>query len=300
MLTRTFATSGGPVDLGGTLFPLRRGTGDPTTAIEGGEAWRTLRTPEGAATLHLAARGTSIDVAAWGSGAAWAVESAPALVGADDTAEGFVAHDPVVASLRRRHRGLRLTRTGTVLPLLIAAVLEQKVTGAEARRAWRGLVGATAEPAPGPRSDLRLPPDPARVAALPSFAFHRLGVERRRAEVIRALCARPARIESLVDLEPSEARARLLAHRGIGPWTAAEVGRLALGDPDAVSVGDYHLPHLVAWLLAGEPRGTDERMLELLEPYRGQRGRVQRLLEASGAHAPRFGPRMEIRSIARL
>ena len=65
-----------------------------------------------------------------------------------------------------------------------------------------------------------------------------------------------------------------------------------------MSVGDFHLPNLVAWLLAGEPRGTDERMLELLAPYEGHRGRVQRLLEASGTHAPRYGPRTEARSIA--
>jgi 3-methyladenine DNA glycosylase/8-oxoguanine DNA glycosylase len=94
------------------------------------------------------------------------------------------------------------------------------------------------------------------------------------------------------------ARERLQAFPGVGPWTAAEVARIALGDADAVSVGDYHLPHLVGWALAGEARGTDERMLELLEPYRGQRGRVQLLLEASGLHAPRYGPRAEVGSIA--
>ena len=91
-----------------------------------------------------------------------------------------------------------------------------------------------------------------------------------------------------------------MLHRGIGPWTAAETARLALGDPDAVSVGDFHLPNLVCWMLSGEPRGTDERMLELLEPYRGNRGRVQRLLEAGGQTAPKFGPRTEVRSIAEI
>ncbi len=91
----------------------------------------------------------------------------------------------------------------------------------------------------------------------------------------------------------------LLAIPGVGPWTAGEVGRAALGDPDAVSVGDYHLPSLVAWLLAGERRADDARMLELLEPYRGQRGRVIRLLEAAGTWPPRRGPRMPARSIDR-
>jgi 3-methyladenine DNA glycosylase/8-oxoguanine DNA glycosylase len=76
--------------------------------------------------------------------------------------------------------------------------------------------------------------------------------------------------------------------------------RLALGDPDAVSVGDYHLPHLVCWALAGERRGTDERMLELLEPYRGQRARVALLLEQGGLMQKRRAPRMAARSIAAI
>ena len=286
------------MDLAGTLFPLRRGTGDATTRIAGPEAWRTLRTPDGAATLRLRAVGEDIEAEAWGPGAAWALETAPDLVGAGDVGEGFAPHHELIARLWRQHRGIRLTRTHAVVPTLIAAIFEQKVTGIEARRAWRGLVRAASEPAPGPLADLRLPPDPARVAAMPAFAFHRFGVETRRADVVRAVCARASRFEAWADLAPVEFRERLQAHRGIGVWTAAETARLALGDPDAVSVGDYHLPNLVAWALAGEPRGTDERMLELLEPYRGHRGRVQRLLEASGLHAPRYGPRTQIHSIA--
>lgn len=80
----------------------------------------------------------------------------------------------------------------------------------------------------------------------------------------------------------------------------AEVARIALGDADAVSVGDYHVPHLVSWALAGEPRGSDERMLELLEPFRPHRGRVQRLLLASQIRPPAFGPRMDVRAIDRI
>jgi len=78
------------------------------------------------------------------------------------------------------------------------------------------------------------------------------------------------------------------------------VALVALGDADAVPLDDYHLPHMVAWALAGEPRGTDVRMLELLEPYAGHRDRMLRLLLAAGIEAPRFGPRMPLRSIARM
>ena len=96
------------------------------------------------------------------------------------------------------------------------------------------------------------------------------------------------------------AYARLRALPLVSPWTAAEVGLRALGDADAVSVGDFHLCHAVCWALAGEPRGTDERMLELLAPYAGHRARVVRLIEVAWIHAPRRGPRMAPRSIAEI
>ncbi|MGZ5295201.1 MAG: DNA-3-methyladenine glycosylase family protein, partial [Actinomycetota bacterium] len=297
MPARTISPTDGPIDLAGTLFPLRRGYQDPTTAISGAEALRSLRTQDGPATIHLRAVGRTIEAESWGPGADWALTGAPDLVGANDDWGGFEPHHEVVRRLRHEHPGLRLTRTAAVTATLIPAICEQKVTGADARRAYRLLTQETGESAPGP-GQLLLPPDPALLAELPSFAFHRCGLERRRADVVRGICARAARLDALADGSPEDAKDALLRLPGIGPWTVAEVARLALGDPDAVSVGDFHLPNLVAWLLAGEPRATDERMLELLAPYEGHRGRVQRLLEASGMHAPRYGPRAETRSIA--
>jgi 3-methyladenine DNA glycosylase/8-oxoguanine DNA glycosylase len=192
-----------------------------------------------------------------------------------------------------------MPRTGLVTERLVPVVLEQKVTRPEARRAYQRLARELAEPAPGPLG-LTLPPEPARIAELPYFAFHPLGVERRRAELLREVGRRAAWIDAAADLPLDAARARLELLRGIGPWSVAEVARTALGDADAISVGDYHVPNLVAWVLAREPRGTDERMLELLEPFRPHRGRVQRLLQVAGFHAPAFGPRMEVRAIDRL
>ncbi len=90
------------------------------------------------------------------------------------------------------------------------------------------------------------------------------------------------------------ARRRLRVIPGVGVWTSAEVALVALGDADAVSVGDYHLKNVASWHLAGEPRGTDERMLELLEPFRPHRGRVLRLLKIGAGPAPRYGPRMPL------
>ena len=178
------------------------------------------------------------------------------------------------------------------------SVFEQKVTGTEAFRAYAALLRGFGEPAPGPNSDLLLPPRPEVIAGLPYHAFHPIGLERRRAEVLRRAAARATWLEAAETAE--EATRRLTSLPGIGPWTAAEVVRVAFGDPDAVSIGDYHMPNIVAWALAGEARADDARMLELLEPYRGQRGRVQRLLEVGRVMPPRFGPRMAPRRIAAI
>ena len=290
-------SSAAPVDLGLTLGPLCRGAGDPTMRFGGDGVWRASRTPAGPATVHLSGGGHRVDVEAWGPGAAWALEHAPALVGADDGEDGFEAHHPVIAQLRRRLRGLRVGRSHAVVEALVPTVLEQKVQGIQAKRSYARLVRALGERAPGP-APLLLPPPPERIAALPYHAFHRFNVERRRAETVRLVARHARRLEETAAMSHADATRRLRALPGIGAWTAAEVSLVALGDADAVSVGDYHLPHHVAWALAGEPRADDARMLELLDPYRGHRGRVIRLLVAGHPGPPRFGPRLPLKTIA--
>ncbi len=288
----------GPLDLRRTLAPLGRGPGDRTIRFAAARAWWATRTQDGPATVALVHAGDKLRAEAWGPGAERALAGVPALVGlAQDPAALDGAH-PAVAHLARRFPGVRIPRTGAVLESLVPAVLEQKVIGEEARRALFELVRRYGEAAPGPPElGLRLPPAAATLAALPYYAYHPLGVERRRAELIRRVASRAAWFEAIVDLPLPEGYARLTAVPGIGPWTAAEVGVRALGDVDAVSIGDFHLPNLVAFALAGEPRGTDARMLELLEPYRGHRALVIRLLELSGIRAPRYGPRLSLRRI---
>jgi len=288
-----------PLDLELTLGPLRHGIGDPTIRIDRTGVWRAARTPLGHASVHITRDGSRIVATAWGTGAESALEGVPALLGLDDDPRAFRPRDPLIARLHHRLAGLRIGRSGAVFEALLPAIVEQKVVGDEARRSYRALVLRYGEPAPGP-AGLRLPPSPGTLAALPYYAFHPLGIERRRAETIRRAAAHADRLEAAALMTPEEATRRLMAIRGIGPWTAAETLRVALGDPDLVTPGDYHLPSLVAWALAGEPRAEDRRMLELLEPYRGQRGRVIRLLEASGMTAPRFGPRMATRCIASM
>jgi len=301
-----------PFDLVATLRPLVRGTHDPTIRLGAGSAWLAARRPGGPVTIHLRQSRGRLTAEAWGPGAdelaAWLPDLLGLGMGSAASGDLRTAAHPLIADLARRHPGIRIPATRAVLDVLVPAILEQKVTGTEARRAWYGLIRTYGEPAP--RADgaggegaapagpaLWLTPAAATLARLPYYVFHPFGVEQRRAALIRAIAHRAAWFEAIVDLPLPEAHARLRSVPGIGPWTAAEVAVRALGDIDAVSLGDFHLPNLVAWSLAGEPRGTDERMLELLAPYAGRRALAMRLLETGGRPAPRYGPRLSPRRI---
>ena len=288
-----------PLDLDLTLGPVRHGPSDPTIRFGTDGVWRAARTPDGPATMRLQHGGRCVVAEAWGAGAGWLVDQVPALLGFDDQPESFKPASRLLWDLHRHHPGLRLGRTGLVFAALLPTILEQKIPSVEAYASYARLVYALGERAPGD-GRLMLPPSPQRLASAPYWAVHRFGIERRRFAVIQLAASRAARLESTTALEPAEARRLLMTLPGIGPWSAAEVSAVAHGDRDAVSLGDYHLPHQVAWALGGEVRGTEARMLELLEPYRGHRARVIRLLTLGGIQAPRFGPRMRLRRIAAI
>ena len=297
-LVRTFEPPH-PIDLRATLGIMLRGGRDRTMRVgrtPEGEIWRATRTPDGPCTQHLVQHGSRITMRAWGSGATWAVDRAPLLVGANDETIDFVAHHDVIHAANRANPGLRFPCTMAVWEILLPVILEQKVTGLEARMSYGLLQRQLSEPAP-PSDDgppLLLPPSPEVVAGTPSHVFHAANVERKRSDTIRRAASYAHRLEEAVGMSRDDAMVRLRALPGMGIWTANEVAAIALGDADAVSVGDYHTKNWVSWALAGEPRGTDERMVELLEPYRGHRGRVVRLIMASGLRPPKYGPRLSI------
>jgi 3-methyladenine DNA glycosylase/8-oxoguanine DNA glycosylase len=304
-------------DFAGTVGTLPMGHHDPCLRFVDGVLWWVARTPDGVGTLRLRPEGGGLLATAYGPGTDWLLDRADAVAGLRDDVLEFDAlaeRHPVVARLHHRHRGLRLPATGRVYQRLLRTVLEQKVTGKEAYKAYAATVRycqrtTGGEPAPGPFAGLLPPPDPAVVASIPYWVMHGFGVEQRRADTLARASVEADRLERCTSA--SEAQRRLTAIQGIGAWSCAEVTRTAYGDPDAASVGDYHIPHMVSWALAGEVRAgardaapgrrlspADERMLELLEPFRGHRGRVCVLLERAGYGSPRFGPRMPIRSFA--
>ncbi|WP_406394711.1 DNA-3-methyladenine glycosylase family protein [Streptomyces sp. NBC_00887] len=305
-LDRTW-TPPGPLDLRLVLSPLRRGPVDPTyRALSDGSFWRAARTPAGPGTLRVAARDGRIEAAAWGPGAQWLLDRLPALLGEGDDPDAFRPRHRLVAATHHSRPGLRLLRTGLVMESLIPSILEQKVTTDEAYRAWRLLVRRYGTPAPGPQDGLfgahglYVMPDARTWSLIPSWEWHRAGVDAKRSSTILRAVRAARRMEEAAAMELPEAMARLELIPGIGPWTAAETLQRSNGAADAVTVGDLHLPGIVGHALAGNRNADDEEMLALLAPYAGQRHRATRLIMLSGRTPARRAPRMTPGDIARL
>ena len=321
------------LDVSGTLSVQGRGRGDPTfRRDEAGAIWRTSLTPDGPGTIRVlpgrpaataqeegAPVVTRVRAMAWGPGADWLLGALPGALGCHDDMSGFEADaHPVIRDAARRNPGLRIGRSGRLMEALVPAILEQKVVVLEAHRAWRILLARYGTPPPGPAPrGMRVFPAPEIWRRIPSWDWHQAGVEGvRSATIIRAAMVAES-LERLLTLSHEEADRKLRTIPGIGVWTSAEARQRAAGDPDAVSVGDYHLKNVVGWALAGKDRSTDEEMLVLLEPFKGHRHRATRLIGLSrgtgtgvgaagsggragiaryGAGGPqRRGPRMSVR-----
>lgn len=304
------------LDVRVTLSVQGRGRSDPTFRIdEAGAVWRTSLTPDGPATIRVTApsrgvstvgsapAGTLVLAQAWGPGADWLLDALPGALGLHDDVSGFdPSGHPVLRQVARRHPGLRLGRSGRLMEALVPAVLEQKVLTIEAHRAWRILLAKFGGQPPGPAPrGMRVFPDPRTWRRIPSWDWHRAGVEGVRAQTIIRACTVADSLERLLAKTHEEADRLLRTIPGIGPWTSAETRQRAAGDPDAVSVGDAHLPDMVGWALVGRSATNDEEMLELLGPYAGHRHRVTRLVKLSGLGGPpRRAPKLPVRDYRRF
>ncbi len=294
-------TADRPIDLAHTVAPLRRGPGDPChRETADGAHWHASRMPTGPVTYRLVQAGPcAVAARAWGAGAAEFLDRLPHMLCLDEDLGGFAPEHPKIAEAHRRFPGLRMLRTGLVFETLVPSVLEQRVHTVSARASWRKLVWAHGDPAPGPTpAPMRVAPDAETWRYLPSWTYHRANVDPQRAKTI-VLAARMAdKLEQAAAMDHAAAARRLCAVPGIGVWTAAEIAQRAFGDPDALSVGDFHLAAIVGWTLLGHAI-DDAAMIEYLEPLRPHRYRAVRLLEISGqARKPKFAPRTPLVDIS--
>jgi 3-methyladenine DNA glycosylase/8-oxoguanine DNA glycosylase len=285
----------GPVDVLSTLSALRSGPYDPVQVNGPDRVCRAVWFGSTAALVQWrqvdgSTVEVSIETARSGAEVPNLEQFALDTLGASDDPNEFRPDDKVLSRLARRNAGMRFGRHRSVSDIVVPAILGQRVTAEEAHRAWRRIVMEHGERAPG-ASELMMPPRPQVLAALPYYTFHPYGVDRNRAETIRRVSRELARRDDHTVLD------RLATMRGVGPWTMATLRQRVLGDADAPIIGDFHIPNTVTWHLAGEARGTDQRMLELLDRFAGQRARAQRLVMQMGK-APKYGAKRRISSIA--
>lgn len=275
-----------PYDLGASFTLQRMGGGDPTARREHGRFVKSARSPEGPVTIELTEIGAGrVRARAWGPGASWALDRAFAWLGGDDRPETFASESKRVAALLRAVPGLRLGRSPFPYDLHASFVFQQRVTHKEAAASHQAIARRFGEEAPGPYGTIIFPSyDTLR--RVPSYEFMRLGVEQKRAGALLEAARVADRVAAAASRGLDAVRKLLYAIPGTGPWTAEHMMGFAFGDPDAVPTGDVHLPHDVSFTLTGEPRGSDERMVELLEPFRGHRFRVIRLIALAGPTRP--------------
>jgi len=280
---------------------LRNGRHDPTTKLDSDTLWRATLTPHGAGTICIKSWSTSSpEISSYGPGGLWLAERALDHLGYSDQQPTLAPVHASVARAQRRFAMLALPRTHSPYHELLPAILGQRVTAIEAFSQWRQLCLNYGVRAPGPHDDLFLPPDPEVLSRQPYFVLHRLGIEKRRADALTRIASHAGRLIADIDFANATLDSltnQLIRFPGIGVWTAATAGGIAFGDPDALLVGDYHVKNTVSFALAGKPRGTDDEMIALMQPYRGQRARVVKWLELDGWLAPKFGPRQRISSI---
>jgi 3-methyladenine DNA glycosylase/8-oxoguanine DNA glycosylase len=281
-------------DLAARLRWYRHGRHDPTTRVGPTGMVRAVLTEDGPATFAMSWSTGTLEVESWGPGAGRAAADARRMAAVDRRPAPLPDVHPAVTAAARRFPGLWAGASGDLYHALLPSIVAQRITSGEAIRQWSRLCRELGEPAPGPSLGLVLPPHPDRLAGRPAWWFHPLGIEAKRARALTEVARVARRLWEWARLPTADVGAKLRLIRGIGPWTVGSVLGPACADDDAVAVGDYHLPSIVSWNLAGEPRGTDDRMLDLLEPFRGQRGRVVRLLVLAGRTPPKFGPRRRV------
>ena len=297
-----------------TLAAYRSGAFDPTTHLTSHLFLHATHTPDGPATLRLRWGRDPAPIAdcglvadAWGPGRTWILDSVDSLTGGDDQPSVAISRfpdaPPVVARALRDTQMIHIGASRNLYHALLPTIIEQRITAREALRQWRRLCRTLGEPAPGPADivgDLRLPPAPEALRRRPAWWFHPLGIEAKRARALTEVARHHEKLWVWAAGGSAAAGATLRLIPGVGAWTVGSVLGPAMGDADAVPVGDFHFPHIVAWNLAGEARASDARMLELLAPYQGQRGRVLRAVVRTGEGAPAFGPRRRTLAIQAL
>lgn len=176
--------------------------------------------------------------------------------------------NPLIRRLVRGRLGLRIPQTPDVWEGLVWSIVGQQVNVAFATTCRARLVELC-----GPRAGegLRAHPGPAAVAKLDYADLTRLQYSRRKAEYVidlaRRVVAGELSPETLPRCSPTEVSDRLLAIRGLGPWSTQYVMMRSCGFGDCVPVGDSALNQSLLEFYGLDARPDPEETMRLMEPF---------------------------------
>ncbi len=276
-----------PVHFSRTFSLQRLGQYDPTAVMGRDEFAKAFiyRGEPGAVSIEREEGG--LGVRAYGPFAEALLAETVAGLGQDDCYASFATEDTGVWRLHRRLPGLRLLRVPWLYDMTCSAILQQRIRTVDAMRDWRRIAQRWGTSFSAGGVELRAFPGADALAQVAGFELEALGIDAKRTRTLLKFAQESRFLPLRTEMDFAELRKHLVRIPGIGPWTTETVLGYGAGDVDAAIPGDLHLPHVVCYALAGEQPGSDERMLELLEPFRGHRFRIIRLLYASGLAVPR-------------
>ncbi|QHC32201.1 AlkA N-terminal domain-containing protein [Streptomyces sp. HF10] len=269
------------------------------TAVPGVEEWRngayrrTLRLPYGHGIValgprpdHIACRLTLSDL----RDLAVAISRCRRMLDLDAdpvAVDDRLRTDPLLAPLVEKAPGRRVPRTVDEAEFAVRAVLGQQVSTAAARTHAARLVTAHGKPLDDPEGGLtHLFPSPGALAALDPET---LAMPRTRRTTFTTLVGQLAdgTLHLGVESDWAEARARLLALPGFGPWTVDVIAMRALGDPDAFLPTDLGIRRAAGEL--GLP-STPAALTARAEAWRPRRAYAVQYLWATDSHPVNFLP----------
>ncbi len=272
------------------------------TAVPGVEEWRagayrrTIRLPHGHAVValkptddHVACRISLTDqrdLARAISRCRWMLD-----LDADPGAvDAVLSEDPRMATLVSSNPGRRVPRTVDPDEFAVRAVLGQQVSTMAARTHAGRLVRAYGDLVPDPHGGLTHLFPTAQVLAAMDPSDLAMPQSRRRTLMGLVEALAQGRLDLDLGADWREARAKLNALHGFGPWTVESIAMRSLGDPDAFLAGDLGIKLAAGQL--GMP-ATPKALTEHSHLWRPWRSYAVQYLWATGDHPINRMPEQE-------
>jgi DNA-3-methyladenine glycosylase II len=183
--------------------------------------------------------------------------------------------DKVLSQLVKRFRGMRIPQAPSVYECVVCAILEQQVNLTFAHQVKKALVETYGETVEFKGRRYNAFPEPHVLASATPDEFRKLQISGPKARYIigisRAVADDRVDLEGLRDAASDEARARLVEHKGIGPWTAEYVCLRALEKLDHLPSADVGLQKAVQLFYRLRKAPTSGRVEQIGRKWAGWR-----------------------------